>query len=371
MIRALALIAGAVLAFAPAFAQPRDGSFESGGDLFRGGSVVIVDAPGLRDVFSAGGRIDLASPIAGAAHLAGRRIETRAEIGGSLYAFGQDIRVDAPVAASASLAGYDVTILGAIGGNLRVAGRTVALRAPVAGSALIAGDTVELAAAIAGDASIAAETLTFGEGAAIGGRLTLYSDPDSPIAVPASVIPAERIDSRPLEDRPMFEHMTGPGPAALLLGFTVGVLILAAFATLAGALAPRGMARLSAIINEGRFRALGYGFLTQATLIGGAILLVVTIIGVFLSPFVLLASLLLGAVGYVAAVYLLGEWVVTRFGALEADTLPEHALAALAGALLASLLVLIPFLGWFVFVALSLTGVGAIAIARLRPRYGV
>jgi hypothetical protein len=371
MIRALSCLAAAILAVAPAFAQSEESAPATGGDLYRGGSSVLVDTPGLRDVFSAGERIDLASPISGAAHLAGRRIETKGDIGGALYAFGQDIRVEAPVAGSASLAGYDVEILGAVGGNLRAAGRNVALRAPVEGAALIAGDTVEIDAAIAGDAAITADTLTFGEGATIGGRLTLYSDADDPIAVPESVIPADRIDREPLGDRPMYERMTGPGAAALLAAFVIGVLVLAAFATIAAAVAPRGMARAGEVVSEGRFRALAYGFLTQATLIGAAILLVLTIVGAILSPFVILASVLLGFVGYLVGVYLLGDWVVTRFGALEADTLPEHALAALAGALFASLLTLLPFVGWLVFIALSLTGVGAMTIARLRPRYGV
>ena len=77
---------------------------------------------------------------------------------------------------------------------------------------------------------------------------------------------------------------------------------------------------------------------------------------------------LLGIVGYVVAIYLLGVWAITRAGALEPDTFPEYALAALIGALIAGLLTLIPFLGWLVLLALSFTGVGAIAVATMRPR---
>jgi hypothetical protein len=160
----------------------------------------------------------------------------------------------------------------------------------------------------------------------------------------------------------------GRGWLAIAAGLLLGALFLAALATAVAAIAPRKMARLSAIVADGPFRALGAGFLTQAALIGGAFLLMVTIIGIVVAPFAVLAAVLLGLLGYVVAVYLLGAWVVIRAGAHEPDTFPEYVLAAVVGALIATLLSFLPFLGWLAMLALTFVGVGAIAIATLTRR---
>ena len=61
--------------------------------------------------------------------------------------------------------------------------------------------------------------------------------------------------------------------------------------------------------------------------------------------------------------------VPTQPGALEPDTFPEYALAGLVGAVIATLLTLIPLLGWFVMLALTFVGVGAIVLATFGRRY--
>ncbi len=364
MVRSLvALVTGILLLASPLAAQDHEDAVDFGGDAFRAGSSVTFDEPGVADVFLAGERVDLERPITGAAHLAGRRISAGGDIGGALYAFGADVTTTAPVGGAATIMGYDVTIGGPVAGNLRVAGSRVDIAAAIGGAAIVAADTVVLAAPISGDAVISAGTLSFGENARVDGMLTLYEDEDRATEVPASVAPPERIERRQSEDTPMMSGIGGPSWVAILVGLVLGALVLAILATIVAAVAPASMSRLGAIIAAGPFRALGAGFLAQATLIGGAILFAVTIIGLILTPFVLLAAVVLGFIGYLVAVYLVGVWAITRAGALEPDTFPEYALAAVVGAVIASILTLVPFVGWLVVVALTLTGVGAISIA--------
>ena len=236
------------------------------------------------------------------------------------------------------------------------------------GAALIAGDEVEIAAAITGDASVTAETLTFREGARVDGRLTLFEPEGTTFDVPASVAPPERIERREIEGGPMMGRMVGPGWFAIVAGLVLGILVLAALAALAATIAPRSVARLRLIVGDAPFRALGAGFVAQSALIGAAIVLAVTVIGLVLAPFAVLAAILLGLLGYVVAVYLLGAWAMTRAGALEPDTFPEYALAGLVGAVIATLLTLVPLLGWFVMLALTFVGVGAIVMATFGHR---
>ncbi len=291
MVRTIAaIVLAALLPLGAALAQESEDALDFGGDAFRAGGSVAFAAPGARDVFLAGERVDLAAAVEGSAHLAGRRVATEGAVGGDLYAFGADVRVAGPVAGAASLAGYDVEVLGAIGGNLRATGSRIDLRGPVGGAALIAGDAVEIAAAITGDASVTADTLTFAEGARVDGRLTLFEPEGVTFDVPASVAPPERIERQVSHDGPMMGRMVGHSWIAVIAGLVLGVLVLAALATLTATLAPRGVERLRAIVGDGPFRALGAGFLAQSALIGGAIVLAATLIGIVLAPFAMLAA---------------------------------------------------------------------------------
>ena len=241
MIRTIAAMLLLILASGAARAQDDGGSFRIGDDAYFAGSSVAVETTGLDAVFAAGERVTLAAPTSGTAHLAGRRVEARADIGGDLYAAGAGVTVGAPVAGNASLAGYDVSVEAAIGGNLRAGGKNVRVAGPVGGTALIAGESVEIEGVITGDAAIAVEDLSFGPDAKVNGRLSLYGEDVNDIAVPASVVPAERVDRhaelppemRRIADRPSLvddrgrlrrrrargrgsrEHRLGPRPARL------------------------------------------------------------------------------------------------------------------------------------------------------------
>jgi hypothetical protein len=366
MIRALT-VAMALAAAGAAAAQ--DDAFRIGDDVFRAGTSVVHDEAGIDDLFAAGERVEVAAPITGTAWLTGRRVTVDAEVGSDLYAAGADLSLGAPVAGDANLAGYDVTVDAPVGEALRAAARHLRVAAPVVGTALIAAKTVEIDAAIAGDATIAAETITFGEGAAVGGRLVIHDDPDRPTEVPASVAPADRVERRalPVEARDAPRHARGW--LAIGRGVLFGALFVAVLATLAASIAPRSVERLYVIADERPFRTLAFGFLALAALIGAAVLLVMTLIGIVVAPVVLIAAVALAVLGYVLAVYLAGRAVWDWIGQLPPDTFWERALAALIGAVLVGLVSLVPFIGWLVLLALTLIGLGALTVAALRPEF--
>jgi hypothetical protein len=350
----------------------QDDTFRFGGDAFATGGTVTLDESGLEDVFGAGERVELAAPVGGSAHLAGRRVVAGGDIGGSLYAMGADLTVSAPVAGNALLFGYDVAIGAAIGGNLRAAGRTVRLAAPVAGSALLAGDTVSIDAVIGGDAAIDAEVVDFGPGARIDGTLTLYGRDTAAVDVPASVAPADRIERRASDERPeapsgMMEDPSGW--LALAAGFVGGVLVLAVLVFLAALIAPVGMERLGARIADRPLRTLWIGFLTLAALIGATVLAILTVVGILAAPAIMLAIVLGCFVGWLVGVYLLGRGIWVWTGQLSPDTVGERALVALIGAVVVSLIALVPFLGWLLLMLLTVAGLGAVSVALFRPEF--
>jgi hypothetical protein len=375
MLRTILLI-GLVGLATPALSAGEE-LFRLGGDVFASGSSVTLDAPGTDDVFAAGERVEIASPITGSAHLAGRRIISGADVGADLFGFGSDVSVGAPVAGNATLAGYDVAVDAAVGGNLRAAGRTVRVAAPVAGSAMLAAGTLSLDAAIAGDTVIAADALEFGPDARIEGSLRLYGDKADALEVPASVVPADRIERH--RGRPdnavsdpfgMEMDIAGPSWVAVTVGFVIGILVLAVFAFLAALIAPRQVERLGEEVADAPFRTFWIGFLTLSALIGACVVAILTVIGVLAVPVIVLATIALCFLGYLVAVYLVGRAVWSRFDRVPPVTLSERAIAALAGAVIVTLLGLVPFVGWPLLLILTLTGLGALSVATFRPEFG-
>ena len=366
------LLLGLIALAGPALAQ--DESFLFGGDVYASGGTVTVDRSDLDSVFAAGERIDVTVPIAGSAHLAGRRVTTEAEIGGNVLALGADVTLGGPVAGDVSAAGYDVAIDGPVGGNLRAMAQTLRVAGPVAGSALLSAGSLTLDAPVTGDAAIDAGTLAFGPAARIDGALSLYGDEAENLAVPASVAPPERITRHPGERATpagtFVPAIAGEaGWIALATTFAIGVVILAVLAFVVAAVAPRSTERFAVRILDEPGRSVWIGFLTLSALLGACVVAVLTIIGVLAVPVIMLVTMVLCFLGYLVAVYVVGSGVWTRIDHLPPDTISERALAALIGALVVSLIGLLPFVGWPLLLLLTLAGLGAISIGLFRPEF--
>jgi hypothetical protein len=373
------ILAGLLALAAPAMAQDDAGLFLFGGDAYGSGATVTVARQGVGDVFGAGERVDIAAPIAGSAHLAGRRVTTEAEVGGDLVAIGADVTVGGPVAGSVTAAGYDIGIGAAVEGNVRATGRNVNVTGPVAGSLLVSAGTLTIDGAIGGDASLDAGRIVFGPDAAVGGTLSLYGPDAGALAVPETVAPAERIERHPDARGPGPDEDAGPaaplgipasGWLAVAGGFVLGVVVLAVLVFIVAAVAPRRAEAVADRIGGETWRTIWIGFLTLSALLGACIVAILTVVGALAVPVILLVTMVACFLGYLFAVYVVGRAIWTRFDRVPPDTGGERALAALLGALLVSLVGLVPFVGWPLLLLLTLAGLGALAIGAFRPEFG-
>ncbi|WP_425090925.1 hypothetical protein [Tropicimonas sp. S265A] len=346
-------------------AQDDTSSLFFGGDAFHAGRSVVHQNGGVDDLFMAGETVLGLSDITGTAHFAGREIVMEGVVQGDVYAAGEEITFQTDILGDATLVGRAVSV-GNIGGDLRVAGSELDLNGDVGGYALIAGEKVTFNARVSGDVSIAAEELVWGDTASISGQLTLYEDEPGSLEVPEALAPAERITRRELEE---WEGPERPSVLGALASFLAGVVVVAGIAALVAALVPDRLAEMRRQILARPFHTLWLGFLTQSTVIGTGFLLAITVIGLLLAPAVLVLALAGGLAGYVVAAYAFGVGLRLAFGKPEPDSLGERALAAGIGALSAGVIGLIPFLGWIFVLALALTGIGAITLRVIRPRF--
>jgi hypothetical protein len=138
---------------------------------------------------------------------------------------------------------------------------------------------------------------------------------------------------------------------------------------LVAAVSPERLAEMRRQVLAQPFRTLWLGFLTQSAVIGAGVLFAMTIIGLLLTPAMVLLALIGGFAGYVVASYALGVGLLLAFGRLEPENIGDRALAAGVGALSAGIIGLIPILGWLFVLALVLSGIGAITVRMIRPTF--
>ena len=367
---ALVLAAGAV--------QAQDGDtaeFTVGTDLYRAARVQEVDAAGRDDLFLAGERVSVTGDVTGSGHVAGRWVMLEGGIGGDLYAMGQTVDLRGAVVGDATLAGQEVSVAGEVGGDLRLFGSEIALAAPVTGTAVIGGEFVDWDGMVGGDAVLTARDVSFGPSAGVQGNLILYEEEPGTLAVPETVAPEDRIERREADDwDDDFGDFGDYAPVSLggMVGsFLMGVLFVTLASAVAAALMPETMARLRKTVLAQPGRAVLAGFLAQSVLVGGGILVSLTLIGLLLLPAAILVSVLAGIAGYLVGAYALGVGLLRRAGRHEPHDLADRALSAAVGALAVGLLGLIPVLGWILVLLLTLTGVGAIALQLFKPRFFV
>ena len=277
-------------------------------DRYEAGQTVLFQEPPWQDLSLAGNRVTVAAPVGGSAHLAGRRVTVEAALAGDLVAMGYSVTVTAPVGGDASVTGYEVT-LGPVIGNLRGAESDVTV-ASVGGYALITGADITLQGAIAGDAVVVADAIAFGPEAAVAGTLTIYAADPARITVPEAVAPATRVR---IEQRGNYggENWSDRMPVKVPFwriagGFLMGVLISGPIAAMVIAIAPKAVQgwRELALAHPGR--AIWSGFLVTSALAGSGFVLMLTIVGVFLVPVMLVLTFVAIFAGYALGSYVLG-----------------------------------------------------------------
>lgn len=353
---------------APAIAETADLTIAQ--DRYEAGASVRFEGPAVMDLFMAGNRVVIAAPVGGAAHLAGRRVSVEAAIAGDLFAAGYSVDIGAPIGGDATVTGYEVTV-GPVTGNLRAAGSEVAA-GPVSGYALITGAEVILNGTFTGDVVLVSDKVIFAPGTTVAGTLTIYADDPADVSIPASVAPAGRIAVKALKDY-VAEDWTGRMPVRVsawqvITGFLSGVVISGLIAALVIAVAPLAVQdwRTLALAHPGR--AIWTGFLVTSALAGSGFVLMLTIIGVFLLPVMLMITVLAIFAGYSLGSYVLGVGLWLGVGKpMPEGILGKFGLACL-GAFLTGLAWLIPIAGWFFVLALTLLGIGTLAAFALPRR---
>lgn len=343
-----------------------------GGDVFVSGSSpsLSVDAP--RDAFSAGMSPVVDATVLGDLHIAGFDVNTKGKIGQDLYAVGASIDIDSQITNDATIAGFSVhlTDRASVGGNVRIAAGTANIESPVSGSLAASAGELKINALVTGDAHLVAGDISFGKDARINGQLR-YSAPEK-IDIPASVVSNDRVQfTRVTESEVMREVRKGvdetvpsmwPSSVAMIVGLLITLAFFLTIAALFMAFSPERVESLSQRISRSPGKALLFGFIGLATLIGFIPVSMITIIGIPLIPAVMLAIVVAWMLGYLLGAYAISVRVA---GVMEMSpqTPPARLLALAVGLVVIAMLNYIPIAGWILNFAVVLLGLGAMTAA--------
>jgi cytoskeletal protein CcmA (bactofilin family) len=334
-----------------------------GNDLFTTSDKASINSRGVDDIFVMARAFDLNQAVSGSVHTIAKDVNINATVGNSVYAAGDRVSLNADVVQDVLVVGQAITIRSNISGDLRGAGDAIEIDGMVAGDIQLAGQSIILNAPVHGSATFATDDLSFGPAARIDGDLILYGKHGTRFDIPARVIDPERViyrASNQMIDNEFIEPV-GKNLGTLGLGIFYELLVAILVTSIIVIIANNASHNAYNRAWSGVWSSLGYGFVGLALLSGGVIVTAVTFIGIPVSILLIAATIIVTIVGYWMGSYFIGAriWLAAR-GELPSSVV-MIILTATLGALCAELISAIPFIGWWLTIAITVFGVGALS----------
>lgn len=346
-----------------------------GNDTYASGSSATLSNPTPRDIFAAGFNVNIKARAEKDVHVAGFNVSLDGPIGGNAYAAGYSIDVTAPIAGDLTAMGSSVTVShnAAVTGNARFAAKSLVLDAPVAGSVIAGAGDMKINDVISGDAVLTFATVNFGSNARINGKLKYYST--EPVTIPESVIPADHVQFEKVAARNARDAVGEtasrslpdfwPSYVSMIAGFVFAIAFLVAMAAVLLAFAPVWMDERKNEALHAPVKTMALGLLGLSLAIGLVPVSGMTLIGIPLIPFALLAIMVLWILGFIVGAYA----IAVRLSPATSNGSPSLAakLVALGACFVVlSLLHYIPVIGWLCNLAVLFLGLGTIMMQMAR-----
>ena len=161
------------------------------------------------------------------------------------------------------------------------------------------------------------------------------------------------------------------GTQILYLNMLKKVAFLTALIGIFSVLMPARTARAADHLGHQPFGSVWMGALTLVLMIGLMVVLALSVIGAITFPIFAVLIPLAFILGGLIATYGMGSALLYRISDFDDTRVPERLLAALIGAIVISLLTLVPFIGFWITVAIGLSGMSALIWPSLQKRLPV
>lgn len=314
------------------------------GDLFAGGGMVSVIGDVEEDLFAGGGSLVISGKVGGDARLAGGNIIITSAIGGDLLLAGGNI---------------SITEKSSIGGDLVIGGGNIILDAPVKGTIKAAGGNITINSKVEGDVRIFSSgrgrnegVVIFGPKAELAGRI-IHKGPK-----PAIVKDGAKVS--PIDYTPVSRRAYGSVLAGLL---TLAFLIKLIAWFLAGLVLVKYrqgvLQKIAQSIKAKPWENLGLGLAGLIVIPIIVVALLVVLVGYYIAGILALWYLLLLMFSGLLGVLFFGAWLMKLIA--KSETLIFNWKTIILGVVVMAVLKLIlPPLGWLMYLALTLMALGAL-----------
>jgi hypothetical protein len=344
----------------------------------RSGDTITVAAGEVvdDDLYIAGSTIIIDGTVNGDLWAFGSTITVNGTVNGSMVAIGQTINVNGNVGHALRLAGQTINISGNVGGDLIVfsSEANISSKAKIGGDFLFGagnvridgligrnvkggGGEVTISNEVGGDIELEVDNLTLASTANVQGNLTYTSENEADIQSGAKVggITTHNVP-----------EVKKPAPFSGIGGKLIGFLMALVTGLIIILIVPGRSASAADSIRNRPWASLGWGAVVLFATPIAAILVCCTVIGI---PVGLIALVLYAIAIYISQVFVslfIGRLIIRRVRGMESRAVMVGALAL--GLVILTLLGLIPYLGFWIGLAVALLGLGAVLISETTLR---
>lgn len=344
------------------------------GFTLKGGEGVLNISGGeiIKNLYAGAGMVTVAQDIQGDALLAGGTVIVNGNVEQDLWVGGGTVLVNGDVGGDVRVAGGSVVVAGNVGGDLLAAGGTltvlqgseiqgdlltgggsVGFSGHVHGKSIIASSDITIAGTIDGNATAyVGEKFTIDNGAHIGGALTYTARKTAEIRDGATIIGDVKFNEKQNKDYGAWFAR------ASMAAIIIGIFALSIMGLIALRLFPAKSTKVVQSAYAEFWPSLGWGFAFLVLTPVAIFILFATVIG-FLAALVAGFAYMLAIIfGAMYAAIMLGSGVMrvlSRSQELVADWR-----AVILGAILITVLKLVPFIGWFAAFIFLLAALGSL-----------
>ena len=323
-------------------------------DLYLVGNRIIINGTVNGDVVCIGNHITMAGRVDGTITAIGITVEIEGDVTQSVQTAASNVTVSGEIGGDVVAAGDDINLTdqATIGRDLVFAGRSVNVDALINDGIQGTGTKIVLNNVIGSDVEVGVDRLTITSTAVIQGDLVYTSENEATIQNGARIIGTTT--------HILAEHFEIPHIGlwasfiAFLMTLVTGIVIIL--------IAPKRARAVADAVKMRPLATLGWGALLLFVTPIALAIVFITIIGIPLS--------IMGAVIYGIAIFLsqvviglfIGYWILGHFSNIESRGLLIGAFVL--GFTLLTLVRFVPYIGWIIWLATAVFGIGAMAMSQ-------
>jgi hypothetical protein len=328
-----------------------------------GGEVTIL-SQAQKDISAAGGRIIVNAPVWGDALLFGGTVDVLEQVHGDLRVAGGQVTISSSVGGDVIVLGGQVTINQGVtvAGDLLAVGGEVVVHGAINGDARVYGGDVTIDATVAGPITIkAGKSVTFGSKAVIGSTLS-YAAPSE-----ATIADGAKMGDKVIYTKTNLPNLDKKDIAQVLAG-VLGFFIVVKFVglLLAALILTFGFRDFSLDLSKGAlekfWKTAGIGFVVLVVMPIAALMLAISVVGLYL-------SFLVGVL-YVTLLMVSGVYVCILTGALLSRLIRKEVRVnwkwTTLGTVALFVVWLIPVAGAIALFLLYMASIGAVTMSLAR-----